>query len=81
MPKAKVSVTLEVKLLQSAMKLARGRTRSDVVQSALAQWVRLRSREQLDREIEVYYGSLSDAERHEDERWAGLGEETLRRAR
>ena len=79
MPKAKVSITVEQAVLRKAMALGRGKSRSEVFESALTQWVRSRSRGALDREIERYYASLTDEERREDARWSKLGDETLRR--
>ena len=54
------------------------KTSSESVRSAFS---RARLRQRLDRAIEAHYTSLTDAERREDERWARLGDETLRRAR
>jgi hypothetical protein len=81
MAKAKVSVTVEEGVLRRALALARGKTRSEVFERALEQWVRARGRERLDREIERYYTSLTDEERREGDRWAVLGDETMRRSR
>jgi len=70
MPKIKVSVRVEVSLLRQVEQLARGASRSEVVESALASWLRNRRRERLEEEIELYYRSLSAAEGEEDAAWA-----------
>ncbi len=72
MPKAKVSVTVEDSLLRQVDRVARGASRSEVFEDALTSWLRNRRRERLEEEIELYYRSLSDAEREEDSAWAEL---------
>jgi len=81
MAKAKVSVTIEERLLRRALDLGRGKTRSAVIEGALAQWVRSRRKQRLDDEVERYYAELSAAERDEDERWARMGDEAFRESR
>lgn len=77
--KAKVSVTVDRALLREADRLAGPMTRSQVIEHALAAWVRRRGQVRLEQEIEHYYRSLTASERHEDEAWASLAEETVRR--
>ena len=72
MPKAKVSVTVEDSLLRQVDRMARGASRSEVFEDALASWLRSRRRERLEEEIELYYRSLGAAEREEDAAWAEL---------
>lgn len=72
MPKAKISVTVEGSVLREVDRLARGASRSEVVENALAGWVRNRRRETLEREIELYYRSLGAPDRDEDALWAEL---------
>jgi metal-responsive CopG/Arc/MetJ family transcriptional regulator len=72
MPKTKVSVTVEGSLLQQVDRMARGASRSEVVENALAAWLRARRRERLEEEIELYYRSLDAAEHEEDASWADL---------
>jgi metal-responsive CopG/Arc/MetJ family transcriptional regulator len=71
-PKTKVSVTVEGSLLQQVERMARGVSRSEVVERALASWLRNRRREKLEEEIELYYRSLGPAEDEEDAAWAEL---------
>ena len=61
MPKAKVSVTVEGSLLRQVDRMARGASRSEVFEDALASWLRNRRRERLEEEIELYYRSLGAA--------------------
>jgi metal-responsive CopG/Arc/MetJ family transcriptional regulator len=77
--KAKVSVSVDRTLLHQADRLAGRMTRSQVFERALADWVRRRGQAELDQAIERYYRSLSAAERSEDENWASLGDDVLRR--
>jgi len=72
MPKTKVSVTVEGSLLLQVEQMARGVSRSEVVERALASWLRNRRREKLEEEIEFYYCSLGAAEGEEDAIWAEL---------
>jgi metal-responsive CopG/Arc/MetJ family transcriptional regulator len=72
LPKTKVSVTVESSLLLRVEQMARGASRSEVVESALASWLRNRRREKLEEEIELYYRSLDAAEVEEDAGWAEL---------
>jgi len=77
--KAKVSVTVDRVLLREVDRLAGDMTRSEVFEHALAAWVRQRGQADLDRAIERYYRSLTAAERREDDEWASLGDEVVRR--
>lgn len=75
--KAKVSVTIDRSLLRQCDRLARGASRSEVFEQALRGWLRNVRQRRLEREIEQYYSSLSDAERAEDSEWAELGARAL----
>jgi metal-responsive CopG/Arc/MetJ family transcriptional regulator len=77
--KAKVSVSVDRNLLREVDRLAGRMTRSQIFEHALAAWVRRRGQAELDQAIERYYRSLSAAERREDESWASLGDEMMRR--
>lgn len=71
-PKTKISVTVEGSVLRQVDRMARGATRSQVVEEALTRWLRNRRREQLEEEIEGYYRSLDAPDREEDSQWAEL---------
>ena len=77
--KAKVSVSVDRTLLREVDRLAGRMSRSQIFEHALAVWVRRRGQAELDQAIERYYRSLSAAERREDESWASLGDEMMRR--
>ena len=72
MPKTKISVTVEGSLLEQVDRMARGASRSEIVENALATWLRSRRRESLEKAIEIYYLSLGAADRDEDAEWAEL---------
>ena len=77
MPKTKISVTVERSLVRECDRQSRGGSRSEVVESALAAWLRERRRRSLEAEIERHYASLSARERKEDSRWADLASRSL----
>jgi metal-responsive CopG/Arc/MetJ family transcriptional regulator len=77
MPKTKISVTVERSLVRECDRQSRGGSRSEVVESALAAWLRERRRRNLEEEIERYYASLPARERKEDSRWADLAGRSL----
>lgn len=78
MPKTKLSVTVDSPLLLEVERMAGGSSRSKVVESALAGWLRGRRREKLEEEVEVYYRSLGVDEKKEDADWAELSGRGLR---
>lgn len=78
MPKAKLSVTVDKPLLERAMRIGGKRSRSEIIESALAEWVRTRRRASIEGEVERYYSELDAEERAEDERWARHGDAPLR---
>ena len=77
--KTKISVMVDDTLLREVDKLAHGRKRSEVFANALAAWVRRHRQVQLDQAIEAYYRTQGARERGEDQSWAALGDETVRR--
>ena len=79
MPKTKVSVTVEGSLLEQVDRMARGASRSEVVEKALATWLLNRRRERLEEEIELYYRSLGTVEREEDASCGGALRPVARR--
>ena len=72
MPKTKGFRGGRGSLLRQVKQPARGASHSEVVESALASWLRNRRREKLEEEIEFYYRSLGAAESEEDAAWAEL---------
>lgn len=78
--KTKVSVSVHTHLLREVERVAGETSRSAVFEQALARWLRERRQAQLDRGIENYYRSLTATETAEDDAWAGVGDETVRRS-
>jgi metal-responsive CopG/Arc/MetJ family transcriptional regulator len=70
MPKCKVSVTVDTKIMERLDEVAGESTRSQIVEEALALWIRNRRRRQLETDTEKYYADMSPAERAEDADWA-----------
>jgi metal-responsive CopG/Arc/MetJ family transcriptional regulator len=77
MGKTKISVTVETALVKECDRQSRGGSRSEVVENALAAWLRERRRRSLEEEIERYYSSLPARDRKEDARWADLAGRSL----
>ena len=70
MPKCKVSVTVDTKIMERLDEVAGESTRSQIVEEALALWIRNRRRMQLETDTEKYYADMSPAEHAEDADWA-----------
>ena len=77
MAKTKISVTVDASLMERVDLLAKGASRSAVVQKALERFVRNARRQSLEEEIERYYAGLTKSEQAEDESWAALGARSL----
>ena len=73
MPKAKISVTIEQDLVTQLDQAAKDTSRSEIVERALANWLRRRRLHQLEEDIARYYAQMTDEDRSEDDRWAELG--------
>ena len=78
--KVKVSVTIERDLLKEVERLSEHKSRSEVFERALSAWVLNQARVALDDAIESYYRSHDEDEREEDERWANLGDDAIRKS-
>jgi metal-responsive CopG/Arc/MetJ family transcriptional regulator len=72
MPKTKISVTVDSVLVEEIDRVSTDVSRSEVVEMALASWLRNRRSESLERAVEEYYRGLTEAERTEDSEWATL---------
>lgn len=73
--KSKVTVTLSPELvseLDALLRSSEAGSRSQLIEEALRQWLRDHAQQELERQTEEYYRSLSNAERKEDQRWAKL---------
>lgn len=78
--KTKVSVSVHTHLLREAQRVAGEMSRSAIFEQALAGWFRQHRQVQLDRAIEDHYQSLKASDKAEDDAWAGVGDETVRRS-
>ena len=78
--KLKLSVTLDERIVSEVDRLAGARrNRSATIERLLRGVLRRRRREQLDQAIEAYYSARERDEVAEDEAWAALGDDTVRR--
>jgi metal-responsive CopG/Arc/MetJ family transcriptional regulator len=80
MSKAKLSVTVDSRLVEELDELAQDSSRSRVVEQALTSWLRERRRRRLEHEIERYYADMAPAEQAENAEWAELSAESLDRS-
>ncbi len=72
MPKTKISVTVDSKLVDKVDQLDIDASRSEIVEMALGHWLRNQRAESLNRAIEEYYRELTKDEQKEDAEWAAL---------
>ena len=79
MPKCKVSVTVDTRLMAQLDQAAGESTRSQIVEEAIALWIRNRRRRKLEADTEKYYADMSLEERAEDADWAEQGLSSLSR--
>ncbi len=73
--KAKITVTLSNDLVRQIDQLLDSpgvRSRSQLVEEAVRRLLRDQAREELERQTEEYYLSLSKAERNEDRQWSKI---------
>lgn len=73
MSKLKVTLSLDPELVvavDEAVKHEIADSRSAAVEEALRSWRLERRRRQLEREVEAYYRTQTEAERREDRAWA-----------
>lgn len=71
--KTKVTVTLSsdlVRKLDELLGTPEPSSRSQLVEEALRRWLYDEAKEELERQTEAYYHSLSGAERKEDRQWS-----------
>jgi len=80
MPKTKLSVTVDARLVEELDELARDSSRSQIVERALTRWLRESRRRRLEDEIERYYLEMTEEERAEDRQWADVAERSIKRA-
>ena len=74
-PKTKITITLSpdlVRQLDALLDTPEAGSRSRMVEEALRCWLENRAQEELERQTEEYYLSLSGAERKEDKQWSRI---------
>jgi len=74
-PKKKISISLSpdlVRQLDALLDTPEAGSRSRMVEEALRRWLENRAQEELERQTEEYYLSLSGAERKEDKQWSRI---------
>jgi metal-responsive CopG/Arc/MetJ family transcriptional regulator len=81
-PKSKITVTLSpdlVRQLDAFLQSPEAGSRSRLVEEALRQWLSARAHQELERQTETYYRSLSKAERQEDREWGKIAARSAKR--
>jgi metal-responsive CopG/Arc/MetJ family transcriptional regulator len=80
-PKTKITITLSpdvVRQLDALLDTLETRSRSQLVEEALRQWLERRVQREIERQTEEYYRSLSLAEQEEDQEWSTIASEAAR---
>ena len=80
--KSKVTVTLSqdiVRELDGLIPSLEGRSRSQLVEIAIREWLHDRAQRELEQQTEAYYRSLSKAERKEDKQWTTVAARSARK--
>lgn len=80
--KSKITVTLSNDLVHEIDKLLdspQASSRSQLVEEAVRRWLRDQSQEELERQTEEYYLSLSERERYEDRQWSKIAARSAKR--
>ena len=73
--KAKITVTLNSDLVRQIDQLLdspEASSRNQLIEKTVRQWLRDQAQEELERQTEEYYLSLSKAERNEDQEWSKI---------
>jgi metal-responsive CopG/Arc/MetJ family transcriptional regulator len=80
--KTKITVTLSpdvVRQLDALVETPEARSRSQIVEEALRQWLEKNFQRKLEQQTEEYYRSLSPAEQEEDREWSTIASEAAKR--
>ena len=73
--KVKVTASLDavlVKAIDEFLKESKARSRSQLIEEALYNWHKEQKKQELERQIEEYYLSLSNEDREEDRKWRDI---------
>ena len=80
-PKSKITVTLSpdlVRQLDLLLRSPEAGSRSRLVEEALRRWLRDHAQQELERQTEEYYRSLSKGELKEDQQWSKIAARSAR---
>lgn len=77
MPKTKISVTVESRLVEQVDQLDIEASRSEIVEMAIEGWLRSRRGESLNLAVEDYYRGLTTRDRDEDAEWASIAADAI----
>lgn len=80
--KSKVTVTLSQDIVHQLDILTpslEGKSRSQLVEAAIRDWLNNRAQRELEQQTEQYYQSLSKAEHNEDKQWARVAARSARK--
>jgi len=81
-PKTKITITLNpelVRQIDALLDSPQAGSRSRLVEEAIRRWLREEAQQELERQTEEYYQSLSEAERKEDKEWSNIATRSARR--
>ena len=77
--KVKVTASLDAKLVKTIdefLKISEARSRSQFIEKILDDWQKNQKVQQIEKEIEEYYLSLSREEHEEDREWSTIASES-----
>jgi metal-responsive CopG/Arc/MetJ family transcriptional regulator len=80
--KSKITVTLSPDLVQKLDALLdskKNRSRSQLMERALREWLHEQAAMELNRQTEEYYRNLSSVEREEDKKWSKIAAHSAKR--
>jgi len=79
--KIKVTTSLDanlVKAIDNFLETSRSRSRSQLIEDILMNWYKENKKQEIERQIEKYYLSMSDEEREEDQQWCEIASQSYR---
>ena len=80
--KVKVTASLDaalVKAIDAFLEESKGGSRSQLIEDVLRDWQKEQKRQEIERQIEAYYLSLSDEEREENRNWSEIATQSAHR--
>lgn len=79
--KTKVTLTLSPWIVEKLDKMAvkfKIKSRSELMENVLTEWLRIQAKNKLNEETTAYYASLTDKEKSENEAWSGVASKNLK---